>query len=61
MDMADEIQELILENDEVIVSLNQGAFVEGQWIAENTFLTHELVHKVKKHTGRMDLCLLKLI
>lgn len=43
-----------------LVSPNQGAFMEGRWIAENTILAHELVHKVKNHKGRNGLMLLKV-
>lgn len=43
-----------------IVSPNQGAFVEGRLIAENTIVAQELVHKVKKHKGKQGLMLLKV-
>lgn len=43
-----------------IVSPNQGAFVEGRWIAENTIIAQELVHKVKKHQGKQGLLLMKI-
>ena len=43
-----------------MIAPNQGAFVEGRWIAENTVNAHELVHKVKKHKGKNRLMLLKI-
>lgn len=43
-----------------IISSNQGAFMEGHWIAENTILAHELVYKVKKHKGKNGLMLIKV-
>lgn len=43
-----------------IISPNQGTFVEGQWIAENTVVAQELAHKVRKHKGKNGLMLVKL-
>lgn len=43
-----------------IISLNQGAFVEGCWIAENMVIPHELAHKVKKHKRKSGMMLLKV-
>lgn len=43
-----------------IISLNQGAFVEGQWIAKNTVIAHKMVHKVQKHKGRNGLMVVKI-
>lgn len=37
---------------EKLVSPNQGAFVKGRWIAENSVLAQEVIHKVKKHKGK---------
>lgn len=34
--------------------------MEGRWIAENTVLAQELVHKLRKHKGKNGLMLLKL-
>lgn len=42
-----------------IISPNKGAFVGGHWIAENTVVAQELMHKVKKHKGRNGLMLVK--
>lgn len=38
-----------------IISPNQGAFVEGKWIAENTIVMQEMVHKVKSYKGKKGL------
>lgn len=43
-----------------IISPNPGAFVRGRWIAENTIVAHELIHKIKKHKGRKMLLLMKI-
>lgn len=43
-----------------IISPNQGAFVNGRWIAENTVVAQELVHKVRRHKGKQGLMLLKI-
>lgn len=43
-----------------IISLFQGTFVKGHWIAENTVVEQELAHKVKKHKGKRGLMLLKI-
>lgn len=45
---------------ERIISPNQRAFVEGRWIAENTIIAHEVVHKIKKHKGNSGLILIKM-
>lgn len=39
---------------------NHGAFVEGRWIANNTVLAHELIHKVRKFKGKGGLMLAKI-
>lgn len=44
----------------MIVSHNQGAFLEGCWIAENTILAHEVMHKIKKHTSSNGLMCIKV-
>lgn len=31
-----------------LISLNQGAFVKGKWIPENTVIAQEIIHKLKK-------------
>ncbi|KAF3455682.1 hypothetical protein FNV43_RR00324 [Rhamnella rubrinervis] len=38
----------------------RGAFLKGRWIAENSLVAQELVHKVKKHRGKKGLMLVKL-
>lgn len=43
-----------------IISPNQGAFVAGIWIAENTIVAQELVHKVLKYKDKYGLMLLKV-
>lgn len=43
-----------------IISPNQGAFVEGRWIAENRIVAHEVVHKIKQHKGKKGLMLIKM-
>lgn len=35
-----------------MVSPKQGNFVKGMWIAKNTMLAQELVHKVRKFNGK---------
>ena len=45
---------------EHIISPNQGAFVQGQWIAKNTVVAQELVHKIRKHKGTNGLMLMKI-
>ena len=42
------------------ISPNQGAFVKGRWIAKNTIVTQEIVHKIKSHKGANGLLLMKL-
>ena len=43
-----------------IISPNQGAFVKGRWIAENSIIAQELVHKIKSHKGKNGLLLMKI-
>lgn len=43
-----------------IISPNQGAFIEDQWIAENTVIAQKIIHKVKKHRGRNGLMVVKV-
>ena len=43
-----------------IISSNQGAFVKGRWIAENSIIAQELVHKIKSHKGKNGLLLMKI-
>ena len=43
-----------------LISPNQGAFVRGRWIAENTVVAQELIHTIKKHKGKKGLMLLKI-
>lgn len=43
-----------------IVSQNHGAFLERRWIAENTVLVHEVLHKVKKHRSSNGLMVIKI-
>ena len=43
-----------------IISPNQGAFVEGHWIAENSIIAQELVHKIKTYKGHNGLLLMKI-
>ena len=45
---------------ERIISPNQGAFVKGWWIAENTVIAQELMHKINKHKGKKGLMMLKM-
>lgn len=45
---------------EQIISPNEGAFVKGRWIVENTIIVHEGVHKVQKYKGRNDLMIIKI-
>lgn len=42
------------------ISPNQGAFVEGRWIAENMVIAQEIVHKVKNYKGKDGLMIIKL-
>lgn len=42
------------------ISFNQGAFVAWRWIADNTVLAHELVHKVKSYKGKWRLMMAKI-
>lgn len=42
------------------VSHNQGAFLEGRWIAENIKIAHEVLHKVKKHRSDNGLMVIKI-
>lgn len=43
-----------------LIKSNQGAFLEGRWIADNTIITHEVVHKIKKHKSKNGLMAVKL-
>lgn len=43
-----------------IVSQNQGAFLEGRWIAENTVLAHEVMHKINNHRSLNGLMCIKI-
>lgn len=43
-----------------MILLNQGAFVQGRWIADNTVLAQEIVHKVKKFKGKGGLMMAKI-
>lgn len=43
-----------------IISPNQGAFVEGRWITENTVIAHKVVQKVRKHKGMNGLMVVKI-
>lgn len=43
-----------------IISPNQGAFIEGRWIAENTIIAQEVTHKIKKHKGKSGLMMIKV-
>lgn len=45
---------------EKLVSPNQGAFVRRRWIAENTVIAQEIVHKIQKHKGMNGLMLMKM-
>lgn len=43
-----------------LISPNQKAFAEGRWIADNTILAQEMVHKVKKFKRKGGLMLAKI-
>lgn len=43
-----------------MMSPNQGAFLEGRWIADNTILAHEIVHNIRKTKGRNGLMVAKI-
>lgn len=43
-----------------MVSPNQGAFVRGRWIAENSVIAQEVIHKVRKHKRKQGLMVMKL-
>lgn len=45
---------------EKLVSPNQRAFVKGKWIAENSAIANEVIHKVRKHKGKKGLMVLKI-
>lgn len=42
------------------ISLNQGAFIEDRWIAENIVTAQKVLQKVKKHRGRNGLMMVKV-
>lgn len=43
-----------------IVSPHQRAFVKGRWIAENSVIAQEALHKVRKHKGSNGLMMMKI-
>lgn len=43
-----------------LISPNQGAFIEGKWIVENTVVAHELAHKIRTHKGKNGLMMIKI-
>nr|XP_048336936.1 uncharacterized protein LOC125424177 [Ziziphus jujuba var. spinosa] len=45
---------------ERIISPNQGAFIRGRWIVENTVIAHEVMHKIKSHKGKNSLMMIKV-
>lgn len=45
---------------DIIISPHQEAFVRGWWIAENTVVAQELIHKLKKHKGKKELVIMKV-
>lgn len=45
---------------EKIITPNQGAFIEGMWIAENTVIAQEVINKVKKHWGKNGMMVIKV-
>lgn len=43
-----------------IISPNQGAFVKGRWIADNSVIAQEIAHKVNTHKGKKGLMMIKI-
>lgn len=43
-----------------LISPNQGAFVRGRWIMNNTVIAQEVVHHIKKHKGKNVLMVMKI-
>lgn len=43
-----------------IISPNQGAFVKGRWIAKNTVIAQEVIHKIRSHKGKKGLMAIKI-
>lgn len=43
-----------------LISPNQGAFLEERWIAENTLVAQEVMHKIKNHKGSNGLMAFKV-
>lgn len=43
-----------------LFSQSKELFIKGRWIAENTVLAQEVMHKMKKHKGKIDLMMMKL-
>lgn len=43
-----------------LISSNQGAFLEGRWIAENALAIQEVIHKIHTHKGKHGLMALKI-
>nr|XP_048337067.1 uncharacterized protein LOC125424270 [Ziziphus jujuba var. spinosa] len=43
-----------------IISPNQETFIEGRWIAENTVVAQEILHKIRNHKGKNGLMLIKI-
>ncbi|KAH7516409.1 hypothetical protein FEM48_Zijuj10G0132300 [Ziziphus jujuba var. spinosa] len=46
--------------NEKIISSNQEAFIKGRWIAENTVIAQEVIHKVRSHKGKKGLMVIKI-
>ena len=43
-----------------LISHYQGAFVQGRWIAENSIIAEELMHKIRQHKGKNGLTFIKI-
>ncbi|XP_060669823.1 uncharacterized protein LOC132800353 [Ziziphus jujuba] len=57
----EEIKEAMLSNLlERIISPNQGAFVRGLWIAENTVVAQEVVYKIRSHKRKNGLMMMEV-